>query len=231
MTRHLFDELLRRPTSRPVGKSSFCENREEMRAVLPECRSRSRSTSRTVWWFFTTLSHDPFSLVKRSGRTQERMAVKRSNGEIQMKKQIMCSVLIAAVAGSAMFAAANPSDLGIEDRFRAFVLAFNSGESELMMDYYQKTMTETAWNKRSKAERASMYERLFNDLGTIQMVGIELKTDADKRRADVVSNRIAQPLAEFFQKHKHGTGSTVFWIRWLIPKAASKSCSSTATMW
>ncbi len=70
-----FGEIKRCRARRPAGKSSSCGNREEMRSVLPEGRSRSRSTSRTCGSAdrisFASCSQDGLSGRPSSGASQK----------------------------------------------------------------------------------------------------------------------------------------------------------------
>ncbi len=79
---------------------------------------------------------------------------------------LICPTLLAAAGGSGP---------GMEGRLKAFAEAFNSGDPDVMVEHYRQAMTDSAWARRKEDQRRSRYQKLYDDLGAIQIVGIELK--------------------------------------------------------
>jgi len=90
-----------------------------------------------------------------------------------MSKSTVVAVTMALLITIALPSAGQEAS-GIQARIEAFVAAFNSGDADTMLRYYEEALTPELRARRSDEERRSMYLRLTQDLGRLEVQQIKI---------------------------------------------------------
>ena len=91
-----------------------------------------------------------------------------------MSKFTVFGFMMAVLVSTALpCAGLEPS--GIQQRIEGFVAAFNSGDADTMLRFYEKALTPEFRARRSDEERRSMYLRLSQDLGRLEVQRIKVE--------------------------------------------------------
>ena len=101
--------------------------------------------------------------------------------------------LIVALLASVPFPSAGQDTSGIQSRIEAFVAAFNSGDADTMMRFYDEALAPDYRARRTNDERRELHQNLVQDLGQIAIRQIKIENPgkilvvADSKLAGLVN--------------------------------------------
>lgn len=113
-----------------------------------------------------------------------------------MSRSTVFSFLMALLISTAPPCAAQ-EPVGVQQRIEGFVAAFNSGEADTMLRFYEQAFTPEFLARRTGEERRSMYQNLFQDLG--QLAIRQIKIESAGEIEVVADSKLAGPAELSFK--------------------------------